>query len=389
MPGNSSEDRIDDTINYTDFRMSRLLVVKNALEAVVLGGANLLAAPGWCVICDSGEKDGGKQLFYKNMSNMGIYDYYYGFGDKYSNIQILASNYSWCFVGTTNAELLEPLKNMFPNNDVQLIHSGDDKLQPKLNRYKTIIVQSIESKFRESENPEEFEYQKKWIPMKQLGGLQTITSSQVTELHKLLKQDLYVEFTRREDFTTRKVLTTMIENKSKLKNILYIPTETTTPHNYELLKQKIPLIHNLDFIFVDNRPTTTIADQYFYNIDLDQPIILQNNARTRKLIAFLETMDELQTFFKEGYQFVSSLRMCPLNRIESSEIHIIEKQEGGMLEELEEFAELGIEMEDFDESITQPTDFFETTQDVAQEGGLFPSFKKRKTIKHRKRLTAS
>lgn len=391
MPGNSTVDTIDGTIDYESFHVSRLLVVKNALEAVVFAGANLLATSGWCVICDSGEKDGGKQLFYKNMSNMGIYDYYYGFGKDYSNIQSMASNHSWCLVATTNADLIQPLNRIFPNNEVQLIDSGDEKLQPKLNRYKTIIVQTIESNFKEAEYPENFAYQKEWMPLKQLGGEQSINSSQVSDLHKLLEPESFTEFTRREDFTIRNVLIKMIENKGQLKHILYIPTETTTSHNYELLKQKISYTRSLDFLFVDNRPNTSIAEQYFYNIDLDQPIILRNNARTRKLIAFLTNMDELQTFFKEGYQFVSSLRMCPLSRIELSEIHISEnKQEGGMFDDLNNFDEMDITMGDIDDYIVEPTSFFETdTSDLVQNGGLNSLLRKRKTIKNRKRLVAS
>lgn len=364
--------------------VSRLLIVKNALEAVVFAGANLLAMTGWCVICDSGEKDGGEKLFYKNMSNMGVYEYYYGFGENNSHLQRLASEHSWCVVATTNAEIVSMVSSIFVNNSVQLIESGDVKLQPKINRYKTILVQSIEAQFKEEENPNDLEYLKTMIPVKQLGGELTITSSQISDLHKLLAPEEFVEFTQRSEFTIRNVLAKMIENKDKLRHILYIPSDTTTNGNYELLKKAIPYICNLDFVFVDNRPNPTVAEQYFYKIDLDQPILLRNNARTRKLIAFLNDMNELETFFREGYQFLTSLRMSSLNRMSVHDVHIAENrsQSGGILD----FNDDTENMDDYlDDTIVQSTDIFDLTCQIKpQLGGL----QKRKTLKQRKMSVA-
>jgi hypothetical protein len=157
-------------------------------------------------------------------------------------------------------------------------------------------------------------------------------------------------------------------------NILYVPLETTTIENYNLLKKVIEQGKgiDLDFIFVDNRPTPTVAEQYFYKIDLDQPILIRNNSRTRKLIAFLNNIDELETFFQEGYQFLTSLRMIPLSRTTLQTMYNLHSvnQTGG--QDDEEGDEL-FEEDDLMEQIVHPTDILYSTESNESQPNILNS----------------
>jgi hypothetical protein len=341
--------------NENTIKTSRLLIVNNALEAVTFASANLFAAPEWVVVCNSGERDGGEHLFYKTMSIMGVFDYHYGFGNNYQTLRDLAKT-EWCLLATTNndSEFIKILHDIF-NQDPTVITVHDKELPAKLNRFKTVVTKQVESLFQKEELQN----------ISQTGGV--LESSVVQSIQSQLQPEVFAEFLTRESFTIKQILKKMNEpvevvdgNKkyATYSHILYLP-ETCSDKNIELLKSALPYTTNMDMVFVDRRPNPVVAEQYFYSIDLTQPIILRSNDKTRKFIALLNNIDDLEVIFKQGYQFLSTLRICPLNMVESS------LQQGGQINE--EYDEFGFEEDEYSQMASKPLQSFFGITDVPKE----------------------
>ncbi len=337
----------------TVIRTTRLLIVNNALEAITLAGANLFSAPEWTVVCNSGEQDGGEKLFYKNMSKMGIYEYYYGYGTNNSVLKNLACK-SWCLVATTNSELVPLIQDIFMQEPYTITVS-DTMISAKLNRFKTVLVSQTEKHFQKDEQANQ--------NGGQYGGV--LPSDIVTSIQQTFvsqdKPEVFAEFLTRDMFTVKEILRKMNE-KVNVKtedgkthevynSILYLP-ETTSNNSIRVLKSFLenPYSKQMDMLFFDSRPTPTIVEQYFYKIDLDEPIIIRTNSTTRKMIALLDSIDDLETLFSEGYQFLSSLRITPLNLLP---IPQVPNQQGGDMNDLfagmddSEFQEMEISQNPF------------------------------------------
>ncbi len=386
---NKTRSRKNDTSNLMSggeppentIKTSRLLIVNNALEAVTLAGANLFAAPEWVVVCNSGGKDGGEALFYKTMSMMGVYDYHYGFGENYGLLRDLAKS-DWCLIATTDTdiELTQVIREIF-NQEPTIIAVHDNKLPDKLNRFKTVLTKHIETMFQKEESQ----------TIIQQGGV--LDSGVVHSIQEKLRPNVYAEFLTRESFTVSQILKKMntpvevIEGDKKFttfSHILYLP-ETSTDKNIEILQSRLPNTMNMDMLFFDNRPQpVVVAEQYFYSIDLSQPIIIRTSDKTRNFIALLDKIDDLVEIFKQGYQFLSTMRIGPLG-----EFTVV--QQGGQFDQDSE--EFGFEEDEYSQFASNPLDtlfgIIKTPTEVPveqQEPVVGGGRKSRKTLKRRKAL---
>jgi hypothetical protein len=294
-----------------EFTARYLMIVPTALDAIVYTGANLLAAPGWCVLCDSGDE----KEFYKSMSRMGVNEYYMGIAD---NIEQLF-NLDWCEIYTISPRIMEQYGNRFTKKmRLMDIKPSNTMLNGKLNRKKTIEIKRMENLMKSE-------------------GYNVAEPEQVADAPILSKfEDIVnavrnsgenVVFMDESNISISKIMACLMLSKT----IVYIPTTTiddyanrlrqiTNPNNKNAIE-----IRRLDFLFVDRRTidrkgTTPMfninpTQRYMYEIDITQPMLIRShNYVIRKLFGLLKEFKDIKDVFLSGYQYLSRLRMGQLKR---------------------------------------------------------------------------
>jgi hypothetical protein len=290
------------------FSAKYLLIVPTALDAIVYTGANLLAAPGWCVVCDTGDE----KRFYKSMSRMGVNDYYYGFSENMDNL----FNLDWCGIYTTSSGIIERYNSQF-KKQMKLLDTSPSEmiLNGKLNRAKTIEINRMEKIMHDEGYA--------------IAELEQDADADVNDNLKDIVEQLRnngedVVVMNENTVSIPKIMNSLQASKT----IIYLPstTEDRFANRLRMIIDTSSATFNeskrLDFLFVDRRTIKKNAPlpayQYMFQIDTEQPMLIRSqNYVIRKLFGILKNFKELETIFNSSYQFLSRLRMGELRPVKT------------------------------------------------------------------------
>ena len=263
----------------SDMSLRHLLVIATPLDALVSWGGNLLAASGWCVVCKSGDEKG----FYKTMSRLGVTDYYYGL----QHLDTLAQQ-SWCTVVLHGADIQAEVGSRFHTSVPPV--SKQTPLSTKMRRMKQVEMTTLQRTLEGARGP----------PLNIIPG-----TDDLVELQEA-------------DFTLRNILSVLRAGRS----ILYAPTTAKAAYTDRLRAILASPRGNADFFFVDARKQIpSLAEQYRYELDLTQPMLLRaNNPNMFRLFALLDRVEDLKTVFHNNYQFLSRLRILELTPMRRGQV---------------------------------------------------------------------